>query len=290
MGQVVRADAGPVIIQMSEFGADPTLPAATIYTSTKWSFTPGTTITKLSGPRGTPITAIPFVGEQVIELEWMGEAVASIEASRLLGKSTFTGETAANAIELLSGFATGGGLKDRADLATALAAIGGGALAGAAVPTVYEIRMVLTDAAAPAATGSLYRITPIPTLIADTTDVFDTALIAADFASFFEAGAGTDTDTAVVVFNVSGPTRGKVELTWDNPTIPRTKILAMSGRETGNAFSYLEADNCIAEEGTYGFERGAVSAIPTKFTVLGATARLVQIDYQQALAAVDGIA
>ena len=290
MGQVIRADAGPVIVQISEFGADPMLPANTIYTTSKWSFMGGTQLTKLSGPRGTPITVIPFVGEQTIELEWMGEATAAIESARMLGRPIFTGGTVAKAAELLSGFAVGAGLKARAGLEAALAAIGGGNLAADAPETVYELRMTLTDAATPTASGTLYRITPVPVLIDDTTDVFAAALTPADFSSFFVAGAGEDADTANVVFNVSGATRGKVEMTWDDPHVLRSKILLMSGRETGNAFSYVEADNCIVEEGSYGFERGAVSAIPTKYTVLGATARLVQIDYAAALAAVPGIA
>ena len=289
MVQTVRADVGPIILQVSNFGANPTQPAHTIYTTGKWTFTPGTVLTKLTGPRGATVTAIPHVGEQMIELEWMGDAPASVEAARLLGTATFGGATSANQLEFLDAFAIGDGLKDAAALRTALAAIGGGSLAGDVKPSVYEIRTSLT-ALDPTATGTLFRISPIPVQITDTTDVFSAALSAADFASLWQAGEGTIGDTATVVFEVSQPRRGRVEIMWDEPQVPRTSILCMSGRETGNAFSYLTAENCVAEEGTYGFSRGAVDAIPTKFICLGATAKLVQIDYTKALAAVPGIA
>lgn len=288
--QTVRADVGPIILQVSQFGASPTHPASTIYTTGKWTFTPGTTLTKLTGPRGAEVTAIPHVGQQMIEIEWMGDAPGTVEAARLLGTATFGPAVATNAIEFLDAFAIGDGIKDAAGLRTALAAVGGGALAADVKPSVYEIRTTLTDAATPEATGTLFRISPIPVQITDTTDVFGTALDADDFASLWKAGGGVAGDTATVVFEISSPRRGRVEITWDEPQVPRTSILCMSGRETGNAFSYLTAENCVAEEGTYGFSRGAVDAIPTKFICLGATAKLVQIDYARALAAVPGIA
>ena len=288
MVQTVRADVGPIILQVSQFGANPTLPAQTIYTTGKWTFTPGTVLTKLTGPRGATVTAVPHVGEQTIEIEWMGDAPGSVEAARLLGTATFGGATSANALEFLDAFAIGDGIKDRDGLTKALAAVGGGNLAGDVKPSVYEIRTTLT-ALDPTATGRLFRISPIPVEITDTTDVFSAALSAGDFASLWKAGDGTIGDTATVVFEVSSPRRGRVEIAWDEPQVPRTSILCMSGRETGNAFGYLTAENCVAEEGTYGFSRGAVDAIPTKFICLGATARLVQIDYNRSLASVPGI-
>ena len=295
MGAIIRADTGPVILQVRT-GATPDEPPTTIYLTANWELVPATNLTRLLGPRGTPVGVVPFVGEQMINLEVTGETSRQIEAGRLLGGSTFSAAAAAPATHLLSAFLTGsGGLEDRAGLVSALAAMGGGSLATDAPESVYELRLEVTAAGAasmrPEASGTLYRISPIPTLVSDTTGVFNMALDDMDFASFYTTGTTAAVgDTANIIFSVDGASHGAVEMTWDNPQVPITKIVAMSGREAGNAFAYVEADNCVPIDPTFRQERGSVTGIPTQFLVLGATARFRQVDYTEALAAVAGIA
>ena len=289
--QAIRADTGPIIIQQRVSGANPTQEAKTLYLAGNWEFVPATTLTRLLGPRGTPVGVIPFVGEQMINIEVMGETGVGVEAARLLGDSMFSAAAAAAASHLISGYAVGGAVKPRTGLVAALGAVG--ALNAAAIGSVYELRLTVTAVAAdansaPEATGSLFRISPVVEPV-DTTDVFMAALMADDFASFYPDGSDAAVgDTAKIIFGVDEPSDGAVELTWDNPTVPLTHITCMSGRETGNSFAYVEADSCVPIDGTFSQERGAVGGIPTSFLVLGAGARFRQIDFSRENATIPG--
>ena len=291
--QNARADIGPCLIQVRD-GATPDEAPATLYTIAKWEFIPAVNLTRLLGPMGAPVSVVPFVGEQMINLEVTGETAALIEGSRLMGKSTKTDAQAANSLNLIGAFTDGGAFKNRPALKTALAAIGGGTLAANATPSAYELRLTVTtasdDGKLPMVSGALWRISPRPTLIATTTEVFGTALGATDFASFYNDAAGAAVgDTAKVLFSVDAPTRRAIEWTWDDPKVPLTKIIALSGRESGNVFTTLEADNCVAIDPTYGQERAVPSAIATSYLVLGAGAILRQTDYAEALPGVPNI-
>ena len=289
--QHIRADTGPIIIQQRVSGADPTQAPATLYLAGNWEFTPATTLTRLLGPRGTPIGVIPFVGEQMINIEVTGETGAGVEAARLLGASAFAAAAAAAASHVISAYAVGGAVKPRAGLVSAMAALGAPVVI--AVGSVYELRLTVTAVAAdanspPEASGLLYRISPTIEPIS-TTAVFMAALDEDDFASFYPLGSNAVVgDTAKIIFDVDEPSDGAVELTWDNPQVPLTKITCMSGRETGNSFAYLEADNCVPIDATFSQERGAVPGIPTSFLVLGAGARFRQIDFARENATVPG--
>ena len=291
--QHIRADTGPIIIQQRVSGADPTQAPKALYLAGNWEFVPATTLTRLLGPRGTPIGVIPFVGEQMINIEVTGETGFGVEAARLLGDATFSAASTDAAAHMISAYAVGGAVKNRSGLINALAAVGGASLDAAAVGSVYEMRLEVTAVAAinmpPTVSGALYRISPVIERISGTTNVFMTALDADDYASFYPNGSDAEIgDTAKIIFDVDEPSDGAVELTWDNPQVPLTKITCMSGRESGNSFAYLEADNCVPIDASFSQERGAVPGIPTSFLCLGAGARFRQIDFSRANATNSG--
>lgn len=290
MSLVVRADVGPIMMQVRDFGAAaPSRAPQMFYTSGKWAFRSGVRLEHLKGPRGVEVATVPFLENQGLDIEAM-ETGHEIEAARLLGTATYGAAAAAPSLELVDAFAIGAGLNARASVVTALAAIGGGALAADVVPSLYELRLTLTNPAGPVATGALWRISPIPQLLADTTEVFGVALTPADFASFFTDMQGAADDTGSVVFAVHGPSDGNVELDFTTPAVPRVDVVAMSGRESGNSFAFVRLPNCVVPESTFEMERGAVANVPTSFLCLGGGARFVQRDYAADIAAVSGIA
>ena len=274
----VRAGVGPIIVQVYEPGQSPTRPAVTLYTVGAWELVPGVTLTKIAGPRGTPVQAVAHVHEQVLTLTPHGETRAFLEAGRMHGGVDEIAGTNAPVLRLMSAFAVGGGLKARAGLEAVLGAL---ALTPGHAPGMYEIRLELTDAAAPAATAQLWRLTgAAPVRLADAA-LFGAAI---DGGDFYTAGAGQVGDTAVIVLTADAPVTEGVEVTWTNPRARLFRVLAMSGRETGNEWAVLTAQACAADESSITHSRGEVPEIPYKLTVLGADARLRQCAILAALA------
>ena len=267
----LRAGTGPIIVQVYEPGQSPTRPAVTLYTVGAWELVPGVQLTKIAGPRGTPVQALAHVREQVINITPHGETRAFLEAGRVHGDVEEIAGSDVPVLRLMNAFAVGAGLKDQAGLEAVLGAL---ALTPGHASGLYEIRLELTDAAAPAATAQLWRLTgSAPVRLGDAA-LFAAAL---DGGDFYTAGAGVVGDTAVVVLTADAPVVEGVEITWEgNPRARLFRVLAMSGRETGNEWAVLTADSCAVDEAAYSAERGAVPEIPYKLTVLGADARLRQ--------------
>ena len=290
--QHVRADVGPIVLQVRESGADPTTPPRTVYTAGEWSFATGVENTWLMGPRGPAVTAIPFVNEQMISVTLQGGGGRELVGARLLGNNVFGAASAAADAKLMDSYVVGAGAKDRAGRVAALDAL---ALGAAVEPSVYELRLAITDAGTAGsddaeASGTLFRISPIPVAVTDQTDVFAAAPTAAMLGMFFEAGSGAIGDTMNVIFEVDAPTDGALEVDWLNPKVNLVSILCMSGREVGNSFVYVYTDSGVSADSTITMTRAGVPDVPANFRVLGANARLRVVDFTEALASVPGIA